>query len=359
MKPNQKQLLEFIIRKEVKKAVRQQMAEASLYSTFVEPFKDIFDTAKAGVGKTAQTVASTIGSLAKQSFMALLPYVPGLTDADSMARVGEKHKENLKNKLSAIDSKYAEVFDRNWKAIAESDIAPLLFLTNPQLALGTGLLVKGSEVTRDQAINALSIVDSLVGGSKYIQSAMGKLQQAAPLSGYTKAKGGTSGGGSTSSGGGGYDSGYDGYDGYDGFFTEQNIAQPKALKKPDYRKYVEDILKNPQIQAAIKQSPAVAAMQQTAVDAIVDNTKELLNFSFEDIKKKAGPNFQKIVDQLSKTPGFENKNLATDKQMQDMVVANLKKTVKDKAIQQLNTLTSQNASLGPAVKLAIAQIQKI
>jgi hypothetical protein len=100
-------------------------------------------------------------------------------------------------------------------------------------------------------------------------------------------------------------------------------------------------------------------MQQTAVDAIVDNVKDLLSFSFQDLKAKAGPQYKAIMDQYKKIPGYENKNIDTDKQFQDTVVVELKKVIKSKAVEQLNALVQQNASLGPTVKNAIALVQKL
>lgn len=360
MQPTQKKLLEYIIRNEVKLAMenhRLELHELNMKKTFIQPFTDIWDTAKAGVMKTAQTVASTVGSLAKQSVMALLPYLPGITDAGAMKAVSQKHKQNLQAKLDKIDSRYSEVFKRNWDAIANSDIGPLLFLANPQLALGAGLFAKGAGVTREGAITTIQMVDSLVGGSKVLQSALGKLQNLrSPLPG----RDGGADVDMSSSGG----SGYDDYGALEEQVTNPaNTNKPAnatpAAKEPDYRKYVEELLKNPEVQAALKNSPAVAAMQQTAVDAILENVSGLLNFSFEDLKKNAGPQYKAIMDQYKKIPGNENKDINADKQFQDTVVADLKKVIKTKAVDQLNALVQQNASLGPTVKNAIVLVQKL
>lgn len=353
MKKNQHQLLEYIVRNEVRKALRENKVHESvnLYNIFAQPIKDIFDTASAELQKTRHVVASTIGSLAKQTVMFLLPYVPGLTDAKAMARVSEKHKDDLKQKLGEIDDKYADVFQRNWDAIAGSDLGPLLFLANPQLALGGMLFAKGGKILKDDAITALSIADSLVGGSRYIQSAIAKLQGATTQYGQAVARR-QSHAAEVDPYAGGYGGGDDG-----AYFMEQ--AQATSAKQPDYKSYVEQILNNPEVQAAMKSSKAVALMQQTAVSAIIDNAAKLLNFSYEDLKRNAGQEYQKQMEQLKKTPGFENKNLDQDKQFQDMVVGEIKKTIRQKATQQLQALASQNSTLGPIVKNAIAQIQKL
>lgn len=353
MKPTQKKLLEYIIENEVKAAIKSNLVEGvNLYNIFAQPIKDIFDTAKAEVSKTAHTVASTVGSLAKQTVLFLLPYVPGITDAQAMAKVDREHKENLTAKLEQIDRRYADVIQRNWDAIASSDIGPLLFLANPSVALGAMLLAKGGKVTRDQAVNALDVANSLLGGNRFIESAINKLKNLRTQYGQavsrTTQKGQEVDPYSTSYG--------DDYGDMSSVFEEQATG---TQAKVDYKSYVERILNDPGVQAAFKASKPAAIMQQTAVDAIVDNASELLGFSFEDLKTNAGPQYNKIIQQVKQTPGFENKNIDTDKQFQAMVVNEIKKAIKQKAAEQLNALSRQNASLSPVVKNAIAKIQKL
>lgn len=359
-----KTLLEYLITNEVRKqSAAQKLVEgANLYNIFVQPITDIFDTTKAELQKTGHTIASNVGMMAKTTAMMLAPYIPGVTDAQAMSRVKREHKDNLVRKIEEIDSRYADVFERNWNAIASSDLGPLLFLANPQMALGAMFLTKGASLGKSQAVSALEGLDSFLGGNETVRDAIEWLQ--GQPSQLRQAVDRTARGGHSVDpfsmdgyGGRGYDDG--------GYYMEQaapqaqqQAAAPKQAPQ-DYSGYVQKILKDPKIQQALNNSQIAQAMQQTAIDAIVSNASSLLSFSFEDLKKNAGGNYQKIIAQLQKNPGMENKNPEQDQQFKDLAVKELKALIKKRAIDQLNALAQTNRQLAPMVKSASDQIQKL
>lgn len=347
-KNNKKDLLKEFVVGVVTNETKILAEGMNLYQIWVQPFVDVIDTAKHGAAKIIAKTGSELKTLAKQAVIFLLPYVPGVFDAKSMSKIRKEDEEKLKRTMSSIDQKYGDAINRNWDALVNSDLWGLFFLYNPQMALAQRFSMFAPAVTLD-------LMYALSGGNEKVSSAR---------QWYNKV---TTGGQKKNielPSADPYSGGYGAYGNFDdgGLYEQQSVrnrqeTQPSAqTKQPDPKTIIKNLLNDPEVKASIENSQMTKIMRQTAINSIVSNTKELLNFDFNKVKQNAGDNFNKLVDDLKKNnPSFN----PDDPKMQQEIVKDMKNEIKKKAFLQLNTLVASEPELSQAVQKAKDLINKL
>lgn len=344
MNENKRLLKEFVLGV-VKKEEVSLNEGMNLYQIWVQPFVDVLDTAKHGAARIVAKTASEIKTLSKQFVMFLMPYVPGLFDAKSMSRIRKEDEAKLKQTMSAIDQKYGDAINRNWDALVNSDLWGLFFLSNPSLALAQRATMFAPAVTLD-------LLYALSGGNERVSSAR---------QWYTKVTTGNQKKSIELPAADPYSGGYGAYGNFDdgGLYEQQQPAQqaaPQAAKQPDPQTVIKNLLKDPQVRASIEQSPMTQVMRQAAVDSIVKNTQDLLDFDFNTVKQKAGQNYTKMIEDAKKAnPQFN----PDDPKFQQEILKGMKDEIKQKAFAQLDSLVSSEPSLAQSIQKAKDLINKL
>lgn len=346
MNKNKKLLKEFVfsvVAKETPVVLNEGM---NLYQIWVQPFADVLDTAKHGIAKVVAKTGSEIKTLSKQFVMALMPYVPGVFDAKSMSKIRKEDEDRLKQTMDQIDSKYGDAINRNWDALVNSDLWGLFFLANPQAALTQRF------ATALAPSVAFDLLYAVSGGSPKVTEWKGWFDRV------------TTGGQKKSvelPAADPYSGGYGAYGNFDdggGLYEQQQpqTAPQAPAKQPDPKTVIKKLLQDPEVKAAIENSPMTKAMRQAAVNSIVSNTQQLLNFDFNTVKQKAGQNFEKLVADIKKQmPDFN----PDDQKLQQEVVKGMKDEIKQKAFLQLDSLVSSEPSLAQTIQKAKDTISKL
>jgi hypothetical protein len=100
----------------------------------LDSIKNVVDTSLMGVKKLATVGVGETKIAAKSLAFALIPGI--VPDAGSIAAMGDEDREELKSKLSKIDSEYAETIRKNEEVFDNPDFNMALFMANPGIALG-------------------------------------------------------------------------------------------------------------------------------------------------------------------------------------------------------------------------------
>lgn len=358
---NAKKLLEELIRRTVAEALIMEQGgdvmSSTAYKAFIEPFTDIVATAAHGVERISARVIGETALLAKQLAFLFMPFFD--PDAGSLKNMTSQERQKIASKLSSIDGEFKNVLDRNWTIFNDPDVWGTLFLLNPQAAISAKLVSKAPEV-------ALELLQVFTGGSEAVSSV---------LQGYRNLK---TGGGRVvaSSHHGSFDnssSGYGDYAGdlggdYAGVFQEQTQAQPPPIAAPQQpqpqtnpetwlRSQLSGLLRRPDIQQSINNSKLTRAMQGQGVQHIVQAAQKDLSFSFEDLKRRLGPNYQKALASIQGNEKEEvMKELESNSELQKKIVTDMKALLKPAYVRQLQSLLNIN----PKARQVVAQaIQKV
>jgi hypothetical protein len=241
----------------------------SLYKIFVEPFVDVFKTAKA----TAEDLSARTRAAAKVAFEGIATsLIPGLS-SDYKA-IFDKERADLQK----IKGKYKDVFERTDKALFNegNDFVLLAFLLDPARFITATALNKAPGVV-------LSIFEILSGENLKLRSFFDKLKLIKHAPGQSKEPSG----------------GYMGGQGYlEGRIYEDNGKQqdPNAQLKAK--------LSNPKVLAAVQNSAKAKAMKQDAMALVNQTVNDLL------AKVKSVQSARTLDDLAKVAPGFDRSKLA-------------------------------------------------
>lgn len=315
--------------------------EDPLAQVFLQPFKDIVDTARHGLEKTTTAIWGNAEKLAKQAATLFLPGVP--VDAFTSG-IDEK----IKAHMNQIDGKYKDVIQRNYDMMRARDLWGVPFLLNPALMTGVGMATKAPEV-------ALAGLEAITGGHPTIAKMRQRLETINSR---------VTGGGLDYAKGAGHVGGGDGGDagmsfesrrkGTNKVIREQQAAPSQDEINKALASQIERAGKHPKIQSAIQNSPVAQQMKQIAEIALVETVQEAIAFNtYDEMKTKLGSKFAETEKQvLSQLP--QGATPEQTKQFQDALVVEIKGLIKQMYIKQLEKLLAQS----PDLKEDLSRISK-
>ena len=360
----------------------------------LDSIKNVVDTSLMGVKKLATVGIGETKIAAKSLAFALIPGI--VPDAGSIAAMGDEDREELKSKLSKIDSDYAETIKKNEEIFDNPDFNMALFMANPGIALGKWAsnhavgeareiaetilgseedfkrwdqqvsdLIRQATGTSEQVIqNQQQIIANAQAQQKGIQ----QIQQQAAASATTNDISDLR-----------RDLGIELFGSERearraGFLSEQ-VQQPSQKQivtnlDPERRKQflqqwtalqkqLADIIKSPAVQSKMLKTPMVQKGQQILVDEIMDKARQTINsINVDNIKQKYKSNIDAYFKSKKLTPQEEEQQL-NDPEFQKEMVKTIKAAFKPAYIQQLETLKKQNPVLAPKVDKAIQELEQI
>lgn len=319
-----------------------------LAQVFLQPFKDVMDTARHGLEKTTTQVWGNAEKLAKQALTLFLPGVP--VDAFT-ADIDER----IQSHLQSIDGKYQDVLTRNYNMMRSRDLWGVPFLLNPVLMTGVNLATKAPEV-------ALAGLEAIAGGHPTLTKMRERLKTI-----NTRILGGGfeggKGGGDTGGGGGDYGGDYGFYD-----HVERSSSLYKPLNEQAATPNKEQINKtladqiskaanHPVIQAAIDKSPVAKQLRQIAEQSILEVVQDAISFStYDEMAKKLGPKFAQQEKQvMSQLP--QGATPEQEQAFKNALVPEMKNLIKQMYIKQVQGLAAK-APKGKNTQSDLANIVK-
>lgn len=367
MKDADKQKLQTLIESMVREVLAEQdiVMEDPLLKVFVQPFTDVIKMANAEIQKNLVNIRGNVKSLAKQAAILAIPFL-------SVKMISDTHKEaqeQIKQKLGAIDQKYADVYQRSWDHLRSRDMWGIHFLLNPTMGITSKFAMKAPLAT-------LNILETLTAGGLSPENAE-RLQKAKEFA--TKlakpVSPNYSGGGSAAVGGwgGGYD---DGDWGDFGGFGEsvsrlkEQQAQPQAqqvqgAQQPNEKdqlaklgKFVEAFKNQPDVQAALQNSKAAQSLRQGAFEAVMAAAAPVLQAqNYAALSKALGDQLQKFeAETLKDVP--EDIKPEELQQFKEAMVPDIKNAYKQVLIAQLSKQTTGDKVADKNLQKVIAQIKK-
>jgi hypothetical protein len=313
------------LKKLIKEAVKAELLQENLFNVFMEPFTDIIKTAKAGVERIAGVGFSELVKSIKMFAYMVIPFV----STKVMRQLRQDTQRAVEEKLSKIDSKYADVYERNYEAFKKSDLFSVAFLMNPQTVLGTQLAKKATT-------EVLETLDAIVGGSKIIQSITEKLGKITAAGGIEITS----------------PSGLDSIFGFDAFgesslagkslktlLYEQNrgagFYTPEEVESYILNTVVPRINKDQSFSRKITNNPINKELRKAGEEIILSNVREVMNLkTYEELKKYFGDDFKKYEAELEKKMP-ENLSEEENKKFREKLVPEIKEVYKDIYIKQL------------------------
>lgn len=345
MHNNEKEKLKFLISKIVKEelsSINESYEEEVVYRAFVQPFKDVVDTAVHGLKKTGATAVANVVKLAKQTAVAFIPFL-----GTTVSQVGDKEQKKLESKLGQIDKEYADVLKRNWETLRTRDVSMLLFMMDPKLYLGSSLALKAPEV-------AFDVLDSMI-DSPAVSKWHGVFKDL-----NTKVMPPTAGG-SGGGGSGGFGSG-DAYFGDGGNMGWESKTSNKPVLKEELTKdtinqkaavTLKRLLNDRAILNKINTSPVVKEMRTSALSIFVDKAKEVQQFkNIQQFKKHFGSDFDKLYNQVSS-------KVEEKEEFDGQLIIELKKIFGEVIIKYLNTLKNDAPTAVQEIDKTISDIQRM
>lgn len=354
------------LKKLIESMVHEVLTEADivmddpLIKVFVEPFTDVIKTANAEIQKNLVNIRGNVKSVAKQAAILAIPFL-------SIEMIDDTHKEaqkQIKQKLGAIDQKYAEVYQRNWDTLRSRDVWGIHFLLNPTMGITSKFAMKAPLAT-------LNVLETLTAGglSPENEQRLQKAKQfatrlAKPVSPNT------GGGGDWGGGGYGGDFGFDGDFGGDfgGFgesvrrLQEQQAQQQQQPSQQDQLeklgRFVEAFKKQPDVQAALQGSKVTQSLRQGAFEAVMAAAAPVLQAkSYDQLSQALG-------DQLKKFEAETLKDMPKDitpeelKQFKEAMVPDIKSAYKQVLAAQLGKQSTGDKAGDKNLQQLIAQIKK-
>lgn len=335
-----------------------------LYMTFVQPFTDIIDTAKAEATKISGVTQENIKKLVKQTAYLVIPWI-----ATSAISAAQKEAEKaIQAKIKAVNDEYKPVYQRTWDALRNRDVLGLTFLLGPAIPLGRNFAL-AFKLVKDSPTAILQMLEMLSGGHPSITSLRHRYENAV----RAVIPGG--GGGGSSGGGGGYASdvawgdfgiGY-GDIGESRFKVSEQAASTQVPAQPQQQNQQDKVLKqltkelqaainSPNVQAAMAKSPIVKDFQSAALEAITGTLKPVLAArDFNSLKRAIGPNFDKMEAEIQKSvPGFNEMTPELRKQFEQEFVVNFKEIYKTMIANQIGQMATPGTE-----KLVAGLVQQI
>lgn len=364
-----KKTLQKLVEKLVQKEVADQflIKEDVLYNAFVEPFTDIFKTAKHGLEKSVASILGNTRKLAKQWAYACIPFI----SSAEITRIGKEEDTKLQGRFKELDTGYADVLKRNWDTLRTRDLAGLALMWNPTLTVGSHIALESPAV-------ALNILEVLSGGNPKIVELRKKAEELSK-----KVMPPASGGGGSSGGGGGgpTDLAQDDY-GMGGGWGESALprgagkgiikeqepvtAQPpqktgftrEELDKKVYA-VLQQLLKRKDVQRSIQNSPATKMLKTAGLDAVAERVKKITQFTtMEQFESYVGPDLAKFKQEIqAKIP--KDTPPETLKQLGVEQVQELKKVYRDIYTKYVQDLSKTTPGIEAEVKKVMDQISKL
>lgn len=365
----------------------------------LDSIKNVVDTSLMGVKKLATVGVGETKIAAKSLAFALIPGI--VPDAGSIAAMGDEDREELKSKLSKIDSKYAETIKKNEEIFDNPDFNMALFMANPGIALGKWAsnhavgearkiaetilgseedgseedfkrwdqqvsdLIRQATGTSEQVIqNQQQIIANAQAQQKGIQQIQQQSAASATTNDISDLR---------------RDLGIELFGSERearraGFLSEQvqqppqkqivTNLDPERRKQflqqwTDLQKQLADIIKSPAVQSKMLKTRMVQKGQQILVDEIMDKARQTINsINVDNIKQKYKSNIDAYFKSKKLTPQEEEQQL-NDPEFQKEMIKTIKAAFKPAYIQQLETLKKQNPVLAPKVDKAIQELEQI
>lgn len=116
------------------------IAPGRLYDTFINPWLDVFRTARAETEKLSASAQRFAKTVIEAAISTAIPFVD--------AEFG-KIKAQEKTQMARIDSKYADVYQRVQKGIDFPDFQLALFMRSPGSYLASRVLSMGPDATKE------------------------------------------------------------------------------------------------------------------------------------------------------------------------------------------------------------------
>jgi hypothetical protein len=323
--------------------------EDVLTAAFIQPFTDIFQTAKAGLEASVASITGNVKKAAMQTAAAALPFIA----ASEVSRIGADESEKLKQRLAGIDDEYRDVMIRNWDTLRTRDMAGFAFLLNPTLAMGS----KGALAAPALGLGVLEI---LSGGHPAVKELRRKASELSkkvlPPTGGQDAPSGDYAWGDMDGGDMGFgeavDPGKKNIISEAGGFTRQQLDQRvgQIMKK---------LLNRKDVQQAIQKSPITQALKNSGIDAVMERVNTVSRFtSLDQFKKYMGPDFQKFEKKIE-TSIPQDTAPEVLKQFEDQQVIELKKSYKQFYQKYLQDMVAKNPEISDSANKALRVLDKL
>lgn len=348
MNEKEKILLKKLITEQVNDIVGTLLTEDyedPLAQVFLQPFKDVIDTARHGLEKTSTKVWGNAEKLAKQAATLLVPGLP--VDAFT-----SEIDNNIKTRLGQIDQKYQAVIQRNYDMMRSRDLWGIPFLLNPSLMTGVDMAMKAPEFV-------LSTLEAITGGNPTIT----KMRQRAETI-NKRVKGGglgvASGAGWVGGDGGDGGMSFEGRKRPGRVLAEQEQQTPENINKA-LAQQIEKAAQHPTIKNAIKNSKLAKQLKQIATESLLATVQDAINFnSYEEMKSKLGASgkFAEVEQQMmSQLP--QGATPEQIKQFQQALPNQVKALIKQMYIKQLQSLLSKDPESKDDLSAIAKQIQSL
>lgn len=329
------------------------LTDEPLYKAFIEPFTDIIQTARRGAERVLTTTSGELGILTRQIVSML---IPSLATPEELSEKAKKERARIEQRLSSIDKRFKDVIERNWSTLNDLDTWGTFFLINPSLAIGQKLVTHAPGV-------ALELLQSLTAGhNQKITELLKKYRDLRT--------GGEYGNLDIHKAAFQYGPPWGDHGNEGGISLEQAIPQQQTAVKQvpmtsqDIDKWfaaqVKQLLNDPQVKQQINSSSLTKAMQQEAVNLILNSAKENIpKITFETIKQKAGDKLKSAIEKFVSKTGKQKIDIENDKEFQKTIVDSLKAAAKEPYIKQLESLLKLNPSVAQYVSQAIQTINNL
>lgn len=347
-------LIETIVFEEVTRLSLKEesfFTQDPLFMTFVQPFTDIIDTAKAEMTKITGVTQENIKKLVKQTAYLVIPWIA--TSAISNAQ--KEAEKAIEARIKAVNDEYKPVYQRTWDALRNRDVLGLTFLLGPAIPFGRNFAL-AFKLLKDSPSGVLQMLEMLSGGHPSITNLRRRYQSA--ISAVIPGGGGGGGGA-----GGGY--GFGGTWGDYGYtdigeskynVSEQATSTPAVAPSPavnqptkqqdeilkQLTKELQAVVNSPSVQAAMAKNPIMKDFQSAAFDAITSTLKPVLVAKdFASLKRAIGPNFDKIQTEIQKNvPGYEQMTPELQKQFEQDFVSEFKEIYKTMIANQIQQMAA-------------------
>lgn len=280
---------------------------SGMYRAFIQPLTDIV-----GSGMNAIQTLTVLGQEMLKNLLSNVPklLIPWLKTEDY---VSMRNKQD--QAIASVKNQYADILKRNEQYLKDHDLWGFYFLMDPSLMLGSQLADKAPDF-------AVSLIDLL--GFKNLRS----------------------------------------------FRPQKFLLGPKAIRADEAVEHlqeatqenqqIQDILKDPKIQEAIKTNPQIIAVRKAILKAVVDEIKEFMSIeTFEDLMKKGNGKFALLQRYLNNS--YQDKKIATQdiNGIKQGLVAKFKEEYKKHYVDLLRDAAKKTPAAQTDINNAIEQIQSI
>lgn len=338
----------------IESAVDEVITEDVLTQAFIEPFTDIFKTAKHGLETSIASIAGNAKKVAKQVGAAALPFVA----SGEIKRIGQEEEAKIKQAIAGLDSEYADVLQRNWDTLRTRDVAGLALLLNPTLTIG------GHAALQAPALG-LGVLEILTGGHPAVKELRRKASELSKKVLPPEGSAGDAGGGA----GGLYadDYGWGGdFGGFgesikkesDSILTEQQKFTKQQLDQK-VGQVMKKLLQRKDVQRAIQNSPITQALKNSGINAVTDRARKIASFSsLEQFEQYMGADFKKFHDQIETKIPADTPPEAI-KEFEQQQVVELKKAYQQFYTKYLRDIAGKTPGVADAVRAAMQVVSQL